>query len=59
MGKVTARLWDCRGSVGGCHPHGHHWIPPHGGAGLGFVAAIIIIAVAAWDFKTRGGGRDG
>jgi len=51
--------WDCRGSLGGCHPHGHHWIPAHGGQGLGLVALIIGLAVFAWDLKTRGGGMDG
>jgi hypothetical protein len=56
---IRQLAWNCHGSLGGCHPHGHHWIPAHGGTGLGYAALIIGLAVFAWDMKTRGGGMDG
>lgn len=47
--------WNCHGSLGGCHPHGHggvHVALHSGFGGLGVLLFIVIIA-AIWDIKTN------
>ena len=42
--------WDCRGSLGGCHPHGHAWIHgTHGSGGILGGLLFVILIVGLWD----------
>jgi hypothetical protein len=49
---MTRRLaWDCHGSLGGCHPHGHHVHVTIGNAhshGFPLGVILLLIAVAWW-----------
>ena len=42
--------WDCRGSLGGCHPHGHH-VTTTLHSTFGPLGALLLLIAAAyvWD----------
>ena len=42
--------WDCRGSLGGCHPHGHHVTTTlHSTFPALGILLLLILAGCVWD----------
>ena len=42
-------VWDCHGSLGGCHPHGHHVHVPLGNAhSAGFPLGVILLGALVY-----------